>query len=363
MRLDTTAGAPVQGPAAGSVFRARLGAIFWQHGLMRRAEKAELFRELAKLVGSDFHLDRALELLLGQKAGSGRQAWLAALQRGLGEGLGVAESLRVHGGAAVDGLEIALLAAGERSGRLAPVLEHLARYHAAVAEAEKKARRALIYPLLLLHVAIVLPEIPGALQAGTGAAGFAAGLLLRLGLLWGALLGVGWLWRRASRRAVEEPGLDRLLGQLPLLGASRRHWAQARFCQVFHAGLLAALRPSDCCRLAGEAAQSGALRAGAEVAARRVEAGEPLAEALAAAAVFDPLLVNAVATAEASGGLDEEMRRWARAESLRADEAVDRAAVWLPRLGYVLVVGYVVWRIFRLMLGYFAEFSRLLESV
>lgn len=331
---------------------------------MRRAEKAELFRELAKLVGSDFHLDRALQLLLGQKAGPGRQAWLAALQRGLGEGLGVAESLRVHGGAVADGLEIALLAAGERSGRLAPAFEHLARYHASAAEAAAKARGALIYPLLLLHVAIVLPEIPNALQVETGVAGFAAGVLLRLGLLWGTLLGVGLLWRWASQRAAEQACLDRLLGRLPLLGAPRRHWALARFCQVFHAGLLAALRPSDCCRLAGEAAQSGALRAGAEIAARRVETGEPLAEALAAATAtaFDPLLVNAVATAEAAGGLDDEMRHWAQAESLRAAEAVERAAVWLPRVGYALVVAYVVWRIFGLMLGYFAGFSRLLDA-
>ena len=61
---------------------------------------------------------------------------------------------------------------------------------------------------------------------------------------------------------------------------------------------------------------------------------------------------------EAVGGLDEEMGRWARAESLRADEAMDRVAIWLPRLGYALVVGYVVWRIFRLMLGYFAVVLR-----
>lgn len=362
MRLDTTAGAPVQGPAAGSHSVLAVGAGFWQHDGMQRAEKAELFRELAKLVGSDFHLDRALQLLLGQKAGPGRRAWLAALQRGLSEGLGVAESLRVHGGGVVDGLEIALLAAGERSGRLAPAFEHLARYHAAAAEAAVKARGALIYPLLLLHVAIVLPEIPGALQAETGVAGFAIGVLLRLGLLWGALLLLGLLWRAASRRAAEQAGLDRLLGRLPLLGAPRRHWALARFCQVFHAGLLAALRPSDCCRLAGEAAQSGAVRAGGEAAARRVETGEPLAEALAVTAAFDPLFVNAVATAEVAGGLDDEMRRWAQAESLRAAEAVERAAVWLPRVGYALVVVYVVWRIFGLMLGYFAEFSRLLEA-
>jgi type II secretory pathway component PulF len=339
-----------------------VGRDFWQHEIMRHAEKAGLFRELAKLVKADFHLDRALQMLLGQKAGPGRRAWLEALQRGLAEGLGIAESLRVHGQGVADGLEVALLAAGERCGRLAPALEHLAGYHAAAAEAAAKTRGALVYPVLLLHVAILLPEIPIALRAETGMAGFGAAVLLRLGLLWGGLLALGVLWRWASRRAVRQAGWDRVLGRLPLLGAPRRHWALARFCQVFHAGLLAALRPSDCCRLAGEAAQSGCMLAGAEVAAKRVEAGEALTEALAVSTAFDPAFVNAVATAEVAGGLDDEMRRWAQAESLRATEAVERVAVWLPRAGYALVVVYVVWRIIGLMLGYFAEFSRLLEG-
>lgn len=329
---------------------------------MRRTEKAELFHELAKLTAADFHLDRALQMLLDQKAGPGRRAWLEALQRGLGEGRGVAESLRVHGAGLADGMEIALLSAGERSGRLTPALEHLARYHASVAEAAAKARGALIYPLLLLHVAVVLPEIPATLHAEAGVTGFAIGVLWRLGLLWGGLLALGLLWRWAERRAERAPGPDRWLGRLPLLGAPRRHWALARFCQVFHAGLLAALRPSECCRLAGEAAQSGLLRRGGETAAHHVESGDALAEALASAACFEPAFVNAVATAEEVGGVDDEMRRWAQAESLRAAEAIERVAVWLPRLGYGLVVVYAVWRIFGLMLGYYAGFSRLLEG-
>ncbi|HRK17249.1 MAG TPA: hypothetical protein PK490_23430 [Prosthecobacter sp.] len=41
---------------------------------------------------------------------------------------------------------------------------------------------------------------------------------------------------------------------------------------------------------------------------------------------------------------------------------MDRAAAWLPKAGYALVVVYVVWRIFEMAAGYFGQIGRLLET-
>lgn len=329
---------------------------------MNSAEKARLYREMAKLLQADFHLDRSLTLLLGQQKPAKTRLWLESLRSGLAGGQSVAEAVRGFPEGLVSGMELALIEAGERGGRLAQTFAHIALYYEGASAAAKKVRSALIYPLVLLHVAVVLPEVPEAVREGLSLTAFIGGVIVRLGLLWVVCVASWLLWREASARAALDARLDALLRRVPLLGGARRHWGMARFCQVFHSGLLAALRMSECCRMAGAAAHSASLREGAERAARQVERGELLSLALADAGAFDPGFVASVASAEEAGCLDEEMRRWTVSETAEAEEAVQRAAAWLPKAAYALVVVYVVWRIFGMAQGYFDQIGRLLEA-
>lgn len=330
---------------------------------MKPAEKTALYRELAKLTQADFHLDRSLELLLSQKSSPGRRAYLEGLQKGLAEGRGLAESLRTQNGQLISGLEIALTEAGERSGKLSAAFNHLARYFASEEGARRQMRQAMIYPLILLHLAIVLPEIPTALTATEGP-GFATRILIMVGILWAGLAVLAALWGWLVRQAPLSPSIDACLGRVPWIGKARRHWALARFCQVFHAGLLAALRMSEICRLAGEASQSARIRHGAAQAAETIkEQGEKLSLALAETGAFPSPFVNAVATAEEVGKLDEEMARWNTAETVSAAEAMERAAQWLPKAGYALVVGFVMYRIFTMVQGYYGSIRQHLDAL
>lgn len=319
---------------------------------MKPAEKTTLYRELAKLTQADFHLDRSLSLLMAQKTSPARRAFLEGMQRGLAEGKSLAESVRVHNEKLVSGLELALIESGERSGKLSAAFNHLARYYASADTAARQMRGAMIYPLILLHLAIILPEIPAAIMAPEGPS-FLSRTVVWFGLLWAVLTAIYFLWRWLTQKALDSATVDLWLSRVPWIGAARRHWALARFCQVFHAGLLAALRMSEICRMAGDASQSGVLKAGAAEGADSIEEGETLSLSLAETGAFEPLFVNALATAEEVGQLDEEMARWTTAETLSASEAMERAAVWLPKAGYALVVVFVVYRIFGMMQGYY----------
>ena len=246
---------------------------------MNAAERASLYRELGKLIGADFHFDRSLELLLIQKPAAGKRVFLENMQRGLAEGWSIAESVRRLNADRVGGLELSLIEAGEKSGRLAESMDHLADYFDAEDRGMKQARAAMIYPLILVHLGVVLPEIPKAIMSGENP-------VMKIGVtllaLWIALLGGAGLWRWLSGQAVTNAGMDRFLNALPIMGKVRKHWALARFAQVFHSGLLAALRMSECTRMAGGASQSGSMRAGALRAGEKIEAGEPLSLSLAA---------------------------------------------------------------------------------
>jgi type II secretory pathway component PulF len=71
-----------------------------------------------------------------------------------------------------------------------------------------------------------------------------------------------------------------------MVGGVRRHWALARFCQVFHTGLLASFRMSEILELAGDASQSARLREAGHRAAHSLEAGDLLTNAMKKTGAF-----------------------------------------------------------------------------
>jgi len=327
---------------------------------MKLSEKALLYRELAKLVGADFHLDRSIQLLLNQKPSHARRSWLSGLQQGLDEGKSIAESLTTHCGAFSGTLEFALIEAGERSGRLGDAFIHLARYFEAWDVAVRQAIGAMIYPLVLAHLGIVLPELPTMVTASMEGKNYAlGGLFMPLAILWLILLSSFLLWRWLSRLGAASAVVDAWLGRIPLIGSVRRHWALARFAQVFHACLLASMRMTECMLLAGGASHSGMLLRASRDAAQRIAAGETIAGAMADVHGFPLVFVHGTATAEESGTLDNEMNRWAAAETIEASEAVQRASQWIPKFAYGIVVLYVAYRILGMMNGYLGSLKQL----
>lgn len=327
---------------------------------MKYRDKATLYRELAKLTDAALHLDRSLELLLAQKSHRERHRYLAGLRRGLTEGMSLAESVKKYNAELTTGLEVALIEAGERSGRLGMGFNHLARYFAAMDGAGQKARQAMIYPFILAHLAILLPELPALIVVQENDHP-GRRIVIGLIILWVAILGGMWLWGWLSHRASRSANIDAWLNRIPFAGAARRHWALARFCQVSHSCMLASVSMTEVVRLAGLASQSGVLAQASEKAAEEIAKGEPLGESLADSGGFDIDFVNALSTAEEVGKIDEELARWSTNETLSAHEAVDRAAQWLPKAGYALVVLFVAWRIIGMMQGIYGSMLKPLE--
>ena len=317
---------------------------------MKHRDKAALYRELAKLTEADFHLDPSLTLLLGQTPSAEKRAYLEGMKRGLESGQSIAESIIQNNEGLVGGLETSLIEAGERSGQRANTFNHLARYFSAMDGAQRQAAGAMIYPLILLHMAVLLPELP-ALIAGQEDDHPARRIMLGLIVLWVVILGGRFLWQQAVKKSSRSTSVDRWLNRVPFIGAARRHWALARFTQVAHACLLAALNMSETVRIAGKASQSAILTQASEKAAEMIQGGETLSLALAESGDFPVDFVHAIATAEEVGRLDDEMARWTAAETMLANEAIDRASLWLPKIGYTLVALFTAYRIIMMVQG------------
>lgn len=316
-------------------------------------DKARLYHDLGTMLQSGFHLDRGVELLLSQNPSRGARQWLEGLQLGLQEQLSVAEAVRQHSQETSE-LETGLIEAGERGGRLDEACQHLAEYFELRQRSVSKAMGALVYPIILAHLGALFPDISKMMLGGGVGAGF-AGVPMRLAILWIILSTVMLSALTLSRLAGTSQLADRILGLVPLVGSIRRHWALARFSQVMRTGLLASLKISEALRLAGAATQSAVMKAGAESAAQSVEEGCALSDSLRSTHAFPVQFNNSIEMAEHSGTLDVEMDRWAIAESQLAAVAQDRAAEWLPRIFYLLVVLYVASRVVSMFMGYYGK--------
>lgn len=324
---------------------------------MTTRQRAQLFHEMGKLLRAGVHLDRSVDLLLEQRPAASVRTWLEGLRSGLAARLSVADAVARNG--STHALETSLLAAGEKGGKLEDSFDHLARYYDLRQRSRSKALGALIYPLILLHLGLFMPDLSGIMQGG-GLDSMVPDFVKRLVVAWALILGLGALIKVTLKAAGTSPAVDGLVNALPLVGGVRRHWALARFCQVFQTCLLAALRISETLKLAGDASQSAVLDGASRKAAIKVEKGEELTSSMRETEAFPRTFMQSVATAEETGTLDIEMGRWAVAESELAAQAQDRAAEWLPRIFYVIIVFYVAYRIVSVFASYFDGLNSML---
>jgi len=321
---------------------------------MNNKQRATLYHEFAKLLAAGLHIDRSIELLLDQRPAAPVRNYLKGIERGLSERLGFAESISRYSGAGVTHLEKSLLAAGERGGQLEQACEHLAHYFELRQKSVDKAVGALVYPLIILHMGLLLPDLISTFS-GKGLDEILPALILKLVVVWGLLIGGFLLWQNLAKSAASSTTADSFIRTLPLIGSISKHWALARFSQVFQTGLLAALNIVETLKLAGEASQSALISTGADQAAQSVKDGKTLTESLRKTGAFPRSFVNSVDTAENTGALDQEMGRWAEIEGGLAARAQDRAAEWLPRIFYFIVVLYIAWRIISMFMGIYGQ--------
>jgi type II secretory pathway component PulF len=247
----------------------------------------------------------------------------------------------------------AVIAAGEASAQLPEAIRALAGHVSSAAELRRTARRALIYPAVVMGATAVLivfllggvvpqfaavfsslhlalPGITVALIATSNFVRQAWPALAATGC--GALLLAAWAARAPRLRRWRDGALLRV----PVLGDTVRHLATARFaahCRLLHeAGvpLLDALRTGA--ELTGNAVMASQLLAARE----RVALGQPLHAALPRPNAFPGFLVPALRSGETTGQLGAALRH---IEEYAASRARERLATALALLEPALLAG------------------------
>ena len=322
-------------------------------------QRAQFFRELAQLTGAGISVTQAGKVL-GQewREASVREA-VALMDKGLAEGRTIADALS----ASLTPMEHSIIQAAERGGKLAQGFRHLEEYYQLLDQTVARVRGALLYPLFMLHAAVLLPALVSGVMAGDGPDRIVQSLLLGLAGSW---IGVAVLWwggRWLGLQAAESGPVDRALGMIPLFGPARKTLALARWHAVVHFNIASGQRITEGLKEAGRATRGALLNAASLRAARSVEEGVELGASLIAQPAFPRDMSAALAAAEFTGNLDTETLRLSRESMLNAASTMETSTKRLCGVFYGVVVVFTAWQILRVAGLYVGMYSKFMDEL
>ncbi len=318
---------------------------------------ATLTRQIATLVGSEIPVEEALRLVAQQSEARAVSSLLLDVRGSILDGRSFAASLANHPKAFPEFYR-ASVAAGESSGRLSHVLNHLAHFVETRHANAQKLQLALLYPALLAAVSIgimvllmiyVVPDIVRVFVSRGADLPFLTRALIALSSFlqdWGlalllAILGGGFLFGRWVKVPANRLKMDRMFAERRPFKRLSRQVNAARF-----AGSLATLVESsvplvEALHAAAAVTPNLHVRARALTVAARVREGLSLRAAMTEAAVFPSMLTAIVASGESSGKLAPALGR-ASDELERELDALVATLVALVEPMVLLMMGGLV---------------------
>ncbi len=283
-------------------------------------------RQIAGLISAGLPLERALNVL-GEEAEELKQRELLAhLKAEVNAGSSFARAL-AHNPHEFDDVYRSVVAAGEQSGALGPVLENLADDLEARQALRSKVIAATLYPAIVSVIAVliviflvtyVVPQVATVITNSKRTLPFLTVAMLAISAFlrqWGWLIllllagaGIG-LSTALKRSEAFRFSFDSMWLRLPLVGRLARGYNAARF-----AGTLAMLAGAGvpilkALQAAAETLSNRAMRADAMDALVQVREGAPLAAALAAKKRFPGLLAMFSRLGEQTGTLPVMLQR------------------------------------------------------
>jgi general secretion pathway protein F len=318
---------------------------------------ALITRQLATLVEAAIPVEESLKAVSEQVEKQRIQSMLLAIRAKVVEGHNLADALQEFP-QAFDHLYRSMVAAGEKSGKLGPVLERLADYVERRQQLRSKITIALIYPSTLIFIALavviglltqVVPEIieqfdnlGGELPALTVAMMSMSEFLQNWGWLMMVLIAaltayVKWYLAARNRRKK----FHGLILRLPIIGKVARGLNSARFASTLAILTSSGVPVLEGMRISGEVLTNLSMRDAVKTASLRVREGTSLKLALTETGHFPPMMLHMIASGENSGELESMLEKTATSQE-RDFENTATIALALFEPIIIVVMGILV---------------------
>jgi len=323
--------------------------IFTPGQLSRRAD---FYHQLGQLTGAGLGLIQALEQLRRNPPDRSYREPISRVLEQITDGDTLTGAMQ-RCGHWLPAFDLALLQAGEQSGRLDACFRLLADYYTDRARLARQMIGDLAYPAFLLHFAVFILPFAQFFTSGN----LVAYLCQTLGVLLPLYAVVALVIFAAQSRHGEawRACFESLLHPIPVLGQARRYLALGRLAAALEALLSAGVTIIEAWELAATASGSPALRRTVLGWRPLVNAGQTPAEAVSASGSFPGIFASQYATGEVSGQLDDTLRRLRAYYQEEGSRKLHAVARWTPRAIYLCVVLMIAYRIISFYTNYFNQ--------
>jgi type II secretory pathway component PulF len=337
-----------------------LGFAWPERGVGRIARRDILAftQQLATLLEAGMPLDRALAIL-GELAANVRlRVIVGDVLQSVRGGSSLADALAKHHPRPFSRLYVNMVRAGEKGGALEATLRRLAEFLEESQEFRDAIVSALIYPALLAGVgaaavifllAFVVPRFAAIFSDLDATLPLPTLILLRVSETiqqYGWLLALAGLailvaMRLALATAAGRLRADRMLLRLPIVGELIVKIEVARFARILGTLLRGGVALVSALGMVTELLANRALARAAESLSDGVRRGAGLAQPIADAAVFPPLVFHMVRVGEETGRLEETLLRVAATYEADSRKVLKRL-IALTEPCVILVMGLLV---------------------
>jgi type IV pilus assembly protein PilC len=278
-------------------------------------------QELATLLKAGMPLVQSLDLLKSRVTSPAFRAVLNDVHEKVRSGTALSDAFALHGGL-FPRVYTASLLAGERSGNLDAVLRRYVEYTKIIATVKRKTISALVYPVILITLAlvlvaiIVLKVVPafaefyssfGAdLPIATRIILRVSGLLrtqfplIALAVVAAVVALLGWI-----RRPGQKARFDHLILKLPMVGQVARKFATSQMARTLATLLGGGLPLVNALDIAAHSIGNQFMAKQLDVVGTRVREGESFAAALEARGEFPEVAVKMAEVGESTGALQD----------------------------------------------------------
>ena len=314
-------------------------------------------RQFATMINAGLPLVQSLDILAEQTENEKLAKVIREVLLDVESGNTLADSLDRHPDI-ISKLFVNMVAAGEAGGILDTILLRLATFLEKTDALIRKIKGAMIYPAVIVSVAViaivvllifVIPTFQDMFAASGVPLPLPTQLVISLSealqAYWWAVLGavggLAVLLRQYYRTDGGELAIDRVLLALPVLGNVQRKAAVARFTRTLGTLVSSGVSILEGLEITAKTAGNRVIHDAVMNSRKSIAGGETISGPLKASGVFPPMVVQMINVGEQTGGLDEMLGKIADFYDDEVDAAVSALLAAIEPL-MIVVLGVVV---------------------
>jgi len=297
-------------------------------------------RQFATLINSGLPILQALQVMSEQAENPRLKRVLYQIKNDVETGSSLYDAMSKHKGV-FDDLYLNMVQAGEVGGILDEVLLKLSVYMEKAAKLKRKIKGAMMYPAIVLTVAVVVvaiilifviptfeelfKDMPGGLPLPTQIVINLSNFIRNNFLYMAGCLFLIFISLRLIYKKTEKGRLffDQFFLNLPVLGDLMRKGAVAKFSRTLSTMLNSGVPILEALDIVAKTSGNKVIEKSVYKARKSISEGHTIAEPLDETGVFPPMVIHMISVGEATGSLDKMLEKVADFYDDEVDAAVE----------------------------------------